>query len=183
MRNGLLTIIVIVVSISGCTHIHKIDMTSEYSKIKETNDHLHDQKTKITLIDSRTITALNPQITADSVSWFDPALDSRNSFHVSEIKNISILKRGRGAWEGFRVGAIFGGIAGLLFGGIATADDTPGRDPTLGADISPMAIAFIGAAGAGLIGLPIGAMTGSKDKYILIAPVDSLSNRIKSRQE
>jgi hypothetical protein len=141
------------------------------SIINEANGTLKNQKTRITLADGSTLMGKGPKIGPDSTFWYDPATNNKYTASTSEIEKIVTLKRGRGALEGLKYGAFIGCTAGLIVGAVGGAPLYSGDDQYGPGSI--LACGWVGAFHAGVIGLPIGAIVGSKDEYILIAPEDS----------
>jgi hypothetical protein len=86
---------------------------------------------------------------------------------TSEIGTVVIKKRGRGALEGLGIGILAGAVTGALIG-FASGDDDPQTVflPLTAEEKALEGGIVLGGAG-GLLGLPIGAAVGSKDKFVL----------------
>lgn len=180
MKRRSLIIITLAMVTFGCAHTHKINLSSQPSTFNKINANLKSKKARITLANGQAFTGKGPQIAPDSTFWFDPGTNNKYTVSTLEVEKIVTKKRGRGALDGLKYGAIFGGAAGLIVGIIArfpVFDEDEGAGG-YGVDWTIAGLVFVGAIEAGLLGLPIGAIIGSKDKYIIIAPDDSSSNNI-----
>ena len=75
-----------------------------------------------------------------------------------------------GVLEGLKYGALIGCTAGFIYGVANGLPLIKVEDDYFG-DI--LSCCSFGTIYAGAHGLPIGAIIGSKDKYIIVAPIDS----------
>ena len=109
------------------------------------------------------------QITTDSTYWIEPRKGIKNAIPTSQVHKLVIVKRGRGAWEGFR--PFFG--AGLTLGllGFMEGDDPPcGPDTWICFSLSATdKFLFFNSMGIwyGVIPGLIGYMVGSNDVYVI----------------
>ncbi len=180
MRSLSLFTVLLSMFLLGCSHTHIIDVASAPSELDEINHAMNNSKVKITLTDERVFTGMNPRIGEDSTSWFDSALGEKRAFPHSAIEKIVIKKRFRGAWEGIKYGALFGGATGLIIGFAIDADEDAGG---YGPDLSVAGVTFFGALGSALVGLPVGTIIGSKDEYIIVAPPNSSFESTREHKE
>lgn len=170
-----LIIITLAMVTFGCAHTHKINLSSQPSTFNKINANLKSKKAKITLANGQTFVGKGTQIAFDSTFWFDPGTNNKYTVSSLEVEKIVTKKRGRGALDGLKYGALIGGAAGLMIGVLTGADEDP---KGFGPDIDIAGWTVMLAVDGALLGLPIGAIAGSKDKYIIIAPEDSSSNNI-----
>jgi len=149
----------------GCTH------TRQFSNYDEINSVTRGKVVKIRLSDGNFLKAKDIKIMPDSTFWFEPDKGSKQAISTSQINELVLVNRGRGAWEGFRPFLIAGGILGLI--GLASGDDPGAGEPGWEGFFAfsageKAALGLSLGVGYGVVfGLPIGAAIGSKDKYIL----------------
>lgn len=154
----------------GCTHVH------QFSNYDEINALTKGKVAKLKLSQKVFIPSKNKyvvnvkgrdiQITPDSTYWLEPrkGVDIRHVVSTSQVLEVVILNRGRGAWEGFR-GFVVGGavLGGILF---LDGDDPPGII-SLSAKEKFVFGNVLGVVIGVVYGLPMGAAIGSRDVYIL----------------
>jgi len=152
---------------SACTHLRT------FKTYDDINTFSKDREGWIKLSTGGVIAGQDIQISSDSTLWREPDSNQRQSVATSQIREISIKNSGRGAWEGFGIGLLAGAVTGAVIG-FASGDD-----PEQGLEILPLSLfqitaeqkaaigAILGGGIGGLVGLPIGASTGSKDKFVL----------------
>ena len=154
----------------GCTHTR---LLSSYDQI---NRHVIDKSVRISLADGTLIKANNILIRPDS-SCVTTETSSKQIVPTSKIQYITVLNRGRGAWEGFGLFLIAGTALGLV--GYFSGDDPSGFMSFTAEE--KLKLSFLAGLGWGaLIGAPIGALIGSKDKYVL-PPKSGSSPNFQSR--
>jgi hypothetical protein len=155
--------------LSGCTSVHLIEPNeASYSK---TNSELQGKKVQITLTNGETIKAEQIEITDHAISYDNPDLQSKQTVPISEVNEITFKNRGKGARTGFAIAAAIGAPTGALLSyvGAAVAEE---EDPGSIEILAWGALLF--GVGTGLVlGMPIGAAIGSKDKYLFTIPTDS----------
>ena len=155
----------------GCTHVH------QFSNYDEINSLTKGKVAKLKLSQKVFIPSKNKyvvnvkgrdiQITPDSTYWLEPrkGVDIRHVVSTSQVLEVVILNRGRGAWEGFRgfvvAGAVLGGILFL------DGDDPPDSPISFSAKEKFVIGNVLGVVYGVVFGLPIGAAIGSRDVYIL----------------
>ncbi len=98
---------------------------------------------------------------------------SKQIVPTSNIKYITVLNRGRGALEGFCPFFIAGAVLGIA--GLISGDDPPGIF-SFTAKEKFMMFTLSGFLEGVLIGGPIGALIGSKDKYVMPPKKSSKEN-------
>lgn len=154
-------IMALAVFASRCTHIRQVHSFDDINKAAA------GKLASMTLTNGQVLSGKGLQMAMDSTFWLDKATGRKQSIATSEIGKVVIKKRGRGALEGLGIGILTGAVTGALIG-FASGDDDPktvflpltAEEKALGGGI------VLGGAG-GLLGLPIGAAVGSKDKFVL----------------
>ena len=149
---------------SGCTHLRTFKTYDDINVVSK------DRKGQIILVDGRGYDGRDFHLAEDSTHWRDLKTNKAQSISTSQIRELHIKKKGRGAWEGFGIGLVAGAATGALIGS-ANGDDPgvgePGHD-IFSATAEEKAVGYgvLGGLLGGLIGLPVGASTG-KDKFVL----------------
>jgi hypothetical protein len=167
IKTTLSLIVVLTFLFSGCTSVHLMEPSeASYSK---TNSELQGKKVQITLTNGETIKAEQIEITDHAISYNNLDLQSRQTVPVSKVNEITFKNRGRSALAGFAIGAFIGAPIGALLSYVGAAVS---EHPDPGSKAIPGALVY--GVGTGLVlGLPIGAAIGSKDKYMFTIPADS----------
>ena len=151
---------------SGCTHLRTFKTYDDINTVAK------DRKGQIILINGRGHAGRDFHLANDSTHWRDLDTNKAQSISTSQIQEISIKKSGRGAWEGFGLGLLAGAVSGVVIG-FVSGDDPGANEPglqnlfanTAGEKALGYGVVFGGLGG--LVGLPVGAATGSKDKFVL----------------
>jgi hypothetical protein len=176
MKTHFSLFIILIFLLSGCTSVHLIEHNeASYSK---TNSELQGKKAQIILANGEIVKAESIEITDHTISYDNLDLENRQTVPVSKINEITFKNRGKGAWIGFGITALIGGVLGAVT--VAGFEKAMCDDP---ADCSPEYAhqgAIVGALAAGLvIGLPIGAGVGHTEKYIIKTPGDSTNHSVR----
>ena len=155
---------------SACTHLRT------FKTYDDINTFSKDREGWIKLSTGGVIAGQDIQISSDSTLWREPDSNQRQSVATSQIREISIKNSGRGAWEGFGIGLLAGAATGAVIG-FASGDDSGADGQELlslplswfqvNAEQKVTIGAILGGGIGGLVGLTIGASTGSKDKFVL----------------
>lgn len=164
--------------------IHFISCSSTYtishskSAYDELNEELEGERGEIILTNGDLVVGKNIKIWVDSLSCVESNSEAKMFIPTLDIKKIAITNHWRGAWDGFRYGALIGGVTGLIVGIAAGLPFDPEEDGGGwgGAKIGTLGLIFGIGINAGLIGLPIGAIIGHTDKYVLNMPADLSAN-------
>ena len=120
------------------------------------------QKGEVTLVDGQKYAAERIRLRPDSTSWINPEKQGVFTVETAKIYNVKLVDRGKGALQGagtgFLSGFMFGTVLGIAVG-----------QPGIGAVVG---LYFFGPLGS-LVGVPIGAIAGSKDIFVMTtqAPV------------
>lgn len=167
MRTAVALILTLSVASLGCTHTQTVRTDS--ARFDAVRQEVINQRVTVTTANRQqyrdvTLTDLAP----DSVSWRAPG--GETTVPTADVFAIRLEKknRGRGALEGLGLG-FAGGVGGALVLGIAAVvseEDTGFISPAAAMAIVAGGLGAIG----GLLGLPIGAVIGSKKKYRLEPP-------------
>jgi hypothetical protein len=165
-----------VIFLCGCVHTKHIGQDSSAAELAEMNRELNGREATIYLKDGSKQPGKDIQVNRDSTSWITLTQDKPVEVSTPEIERIVIIKRGRGALEGFCITApIFAPFGALLGAGIASIDET--RTNMTGPAIAGAALAGVGTGI--VLGMPIGAAIGSKEKYIVSMPTDSSETSVE----
>lgn len=146
-------LIILTMLISGCTHTRHFS-TAEFDDV---NKAIKGKNATIKLTNGNVTVGRNIQFVKDSIFWIDRETCRKRSIQTSEISQIVLLKKGRGA--------LHGSCFGFLIGGLIGSQDIPTDLGTI--DASAETVLFSGAFFGIFCGLPIGAVVGSKEKFIL----------------
>jgi len=154
-------VVAMVVFLSGCVH------NRGFYSIPEINSLTRDRKVHLTLSDGRVLDVVEFQIRGDSCRWLSPTDEKKQIVHKSYVRSVAIAQRGRGASEGFLLGGLIGLVGGVAMG-YASGDDNPeGGFISMTAKQKAVFLGFLLGGSGALIGLPIGAVVGSKDQYLI----------------
>lgn len=167
MRKSLLLILLVCASALGCVHTHRRNQQQPEKYIEEVNRAAQDRPSRIILQNEERYLGKELKVAIDSTSWTEASDGTRRTTATAQIREIRIVNRGKGAWEGFRTGFLVSFIPlGLCTGYLAQGlcEDECDGEFAQGFWIG----GFLGGGSAGLLlGVPIGAAIGSKDKYVL----------------
>lgn len=142
----------------GCTHSRQLLSHDEI------NSRVLGKSVKICFSDGTSLKGRNVEIGPDSTSWFVTQTSSNQIVATSSVHHLTVVNRGRGAWEGFRPFLIAGTVLGLI--GFASGDDPPGFLAFTAEEKFALGV-VAGVVYGALIGAPIGTVIGSRDRYIL----------------
>jgi len=147
---------------SGCTHLRTFKTYDDINTVSK------DRKGQVILVDGRAYDGRDFHLADDSTHWRDLNTNKAQSISTSQIREISIKKSGRGAWEGFGLGLASGAALGAVIG-LGSGSDPEDASLVFGASAGEKALGYgiVFGAGGGLVGLAAGASTGSKDKFVL----------------
>ncbi len=143
---------------TGCTHICK------YSTLGELNNKIKDKEAKITLINELDLIGKDINIYTDSTFWLDPNTENKQSIITSEVSSIITKSRWQGVLEGLGLGLLGGAAIGAIIG----FESYEGPDLLVGSPAgAALFVGFFCGILGGLLGIPIGAIVGSKDEFII----------------
>jgi hypothetical protein len=152
------------VILASCTHLRTFKTYDDINAVSK------DREGQIILVDGRAYEGRDFHLGADSTHWRDLKTNKTLSLSTLQIREISVKKSGRGAWEGFGIGLVIGATTGALIGSARGDDPGPGEPghDIFSATVEEKAEGYgvFGGLLGGLIGLPVGASTG-KDKFVL----------------
>jgi len=149
-----------IIVLASCTHLRT------YSTLDDINAVSKDRKGLIILANGRGRQGIDFHLAVDSTRWRDLNTNKAQSIPTSQIREISIKKGGRGALEGFALGLLIGFGSGAIVG-LVSGSDPENSWFAYSAGEKALGYGIVFGGGAGLLGLPIGAATGSKDKFVL----------------
>ncbi len=158
--------------VTGCSSTHTIHHDGESGyKYSDLNRKARGKVAEVTLRDGRKFTMLNVQVAADSTSWIDPGKNAFQHVATADIAGISIIRSGKGALAGLVAGAVSGLAAGAIRASMEGADPNPEASLTLLTKKEKMAIYPVAhAVSVSLFTVPVGAMIGRKDRFVLSEP-------------
>ena len=172
----MLCFIIVTLSVltTSCTHIR------HYSTFDEINTITKGKNANITLINEKDLIGKGIYIAPDSTFWLDPNTGNKQSIITSEVSSIVFKKRVQGAAEGLFLGLLGGVTAGILIGWASF--DKP--DIWFGsAKESATFGGFVLGCFGGLLGIPIGAIVGSKDKFIIKEmEIEKIKTKVKKEK-
>ena len=147
----------------GCTHVTMIDHDSPDATYY-VNKKAKSRTSQIQLKNNERCLGKDISVRPDSTSWFDAVSGIRRTVPSAEISQIQIVDRGRGALDGFLIGASIGCVpGGALWVSFVNAFCDSDCNTTGAAIVGGL----VGGAAAGLVvGLPIGSAIGSKHKFV-----------------
>lgn len=143
--------------------LQKITLATEGEDALKKRGMIHYKKGMVSIVE-------NIHIAGDSASWTDRETQKKVTTNLNELKEITLIKKGKGAGEGFLAGLTGGFVSGFLIG-LASGDDQrseTGWNIALSAEENGLLAGILLGGVGGLLGLASGASSGSKDKYILI---------------
>jgi hypothetical protein len=167
MKARYVIIIALAVFTSRCTHIRHVQSFEGINKAAA------GKHARMTLTNGRVLSGKDLQVAIDSTFWLDSATGRKQFIATLEIGKVVVKKRGRGALEGLGMGALAGAVIGFALGDDPPCEPDPNDLFGIGQGLcetfrlSAGEKALIGAGGGGLWGLAIGALVGSKDKFVL----------------
>ena len=164
MKKQIVISLVLVCYISSCTSIRMIHQEPKTSFLDQVSKIPTDRHGLIVLLNGREYNGYVISIAADSTSWTDSEKVKIHTVATSELREIIFTNRGKGATQGFLVGATTGFALGFLL----VEMDSEEYDLEQGFHYAVGG--FLGAVSALLIGLPIGASVGSKDRFVFTEP-------------
>jgi len=146
----------LVIMLIGCTQNRNVRSSTDYVALTEKSQR---QQAIVTFRDQKKMIAKKVRFAPDSTTWVMPVTHKLISIQTTDVSEVRFTKRVKGALQG----AGFGLLGGALFGVVA------GLSSDEGGFFTPNELAVIGgvyfAALGGIIGLPVGALIGSKEVY------------------
>ncbi len=151
-------LVILILCISSCTHRPK------YFTIYDINYETKNKKVQLTLSNGQNLEVKGFRITADSSYWHNLTTGKKQSVATSDVKSVAIKRRGRGALEGLGFGGVIGFSIGALIGLNEGGDPQKGFFYLTAEEKAIIYGIYFGAIG-GLVGIPVGAAVGSKDRF------------------
>ena len=157
--------LLVLVLFTGCSSVRTVstadDARTSYSDV---NRAVRGKVVRIAFANGESVSVTGVHVSPDSLTWVDMRGNKLRSERMSNVREISIVKAGRGAVVGLLAGAVVG--AGL---GVARAyqqGDDPASDP-VGVDVEEKARNFATAHAlyVSLVTTPLGAIIGSRNKF------------------
>ncbi len=163
MKTMQATLLLLIVCFVGCSSTHRLRLAHE-EDFASLNNRAFLKKVMVTFVDGRKIKVANLRMTSDSTYWNNPQIKQQPSptymaVATSQIKEVRFIRRGESALQGMGFGFLFGAVVGY-----AAGEDCP-PNAFICFPREEVAVVF-GLTGA-LIGLPIGAIIGHRDTYII----------------
>ena len=169
--------------------IHFISCTSSQVLLNEEalTDTLKGEKVKIRIFDEQEFTGENVNVKSDTTTWIQNDFGNVAGIRITtdgyeKIKNWSVptpdvneletnIIYGNYISDGMLIGGIAGAVIGTIFG-ISLMNEKNWLGQEWGAGIL-LVTAPLGALLGAIAGIPIGAIIGHTDQYIITAPADS----------
>ncbi len=129
------------------------------------NEELSSEKTILQFSDNSMIVAYNVRIYRDSLFYTESISANQGIIHTSAIKEITFTDNSRGAWDGFRIGALIG-----LAIGVAPAVAMSGEHGWEAGALILIGLSFVTGS---LYGAPIGALIGHDATYVFETKTDT----------
>lgn len=147
---------------TGCTHNHMINLSAPetYTAL---NKRALFEPAVVTLVDGQKITAHNLCIKSDSTIWSETDRQTKTIVGNDQIAEIRFVNSGRGGVEGLGLGLLCGALTGAALG-LADGDDPQGFISFSAEAKAVMGGIILGGIG-GVVGIPVGIASGSKDAY------------------
>ena len=150
---GCWAILLVAMSLQGCTHTTRLSATAPQSSYDRANSRLAHQTAQVRLDDGGLFELYNVQFGADSARWVSPT-EGRVTLPAQTLLSAEIKSASRGMLDG----ALIGGVVGIGIGVLAENDDT--YDGCEGSCVLQM------TAGGILWGVMIGAFRKSTTKIV-----------------
>ncbi len=119
----------------------------------------------VTLMNRSKINVKNIDINPDTTKWLNLETKNIDCYKTSKIFSISFTKRWKGVFEGFGLGFLSGAVTGMTIG-LASGNDPPGWFALTASEKALYLGLALGTVG-GVLGIPIGALVGSKSIYYI----------------
>jgi len=162
--NTLIFLLLSAVFIASCTKTQQVSRRILLQEKQPLQFSSSRQKGQVTLdrrILDEPLDALAIELIGDSLYWDDPATGDFCVAHLKHVDLVTVFNRARGLQNGLLAGAAAGGVLTLLVTQSQNAreevEDKPLLQPAIG-----------GVFGGGLVGLLIGAFSGSPDNYKIV---------------
>ncbi len=159
MKTVQATFLLLIVCLLGCTSTHRLRPAHEEDYVL-LNNRAAQKHAMVTFVGGRKIRVDDLRMTADSTYW-----NYSNKIASAQIKEVRFISRGKGTLQGWGFGFLLGAVVGL-----ATIEGAPDEDcsgPNYGPCIDKTGWVLLFGAGGAALGLPIGAMRGHRDVYVI----------------
>jgi len=192
MANRIIVVLAVVIALSGCAYVHRIDPVASGTDLEDLNRALSGRRVSVELMGSvanrhgATLHAESVLVAADSTSmtllrepsdiealWGEPSYGVRRdtTLSTSAIHRLSITRPGPGVVRGLRRGFLIGATVGAVVGAVSF------KGPDLILDSRAVSAGFgaaiLGVTGAG-VGSIVGAIVGGPEVYdFAVTPPDS----------
>jgi hypothetical protein len=153
------SVLVALAVLGGCAHGHEV--ARDLASLEALDERLRDRQVTLTLVDGSTRTVWDVAVRPDSTHWQLECVSGPLTIATSQVREITIRNRARGALDGLLIGFLVGAPLGA---GLMDNPDGPANDLLNRAEA--------GAAGGlafAAVGAPIGAIVGSRLRYRLAA--------------
>ncbi len=157
--NRLTLIVIMSLLVVGCSHTHR------FNTYEVINSRAKGKVATLKLANGANIWGRDVQVTPDSTYWTENRRRLKHAVLTSQVHQIVIVSRPRGAFEGFLMLLVAGQAVGVK--AFLSDDD---KSISVARNISLMYI-YPGI----IIGIPLGVLIGSRDVYVLREAVASES--------
>ncbi len=167
MTVRIFTALLTVAVLAGCTSVRSVDVNGGTAAYSDVNRGVKGKVTRVLLRDGTKMDVVGVRVDDESLSWMNRGANTLESVPRRDVRQVSVVKAGYGAFRGLLVGV----IAGAAIGGVRAAVE--GDDPDLGTD--PLAVTqeekfriypVAHAVYAALAATPVGAILGTRRVYL-----------------
>lgn len=159
--------------ITGCVHTRSLKNHTQEELYAKLNATAMKHTGQIRLLKDNKIRALKIHVAKDSTYFL--RLDSSNQSFIptAEITEVRFKNSGRGIVDGGGIGFIAGAVTSLIIGMAVVGDEVGSKDEAavkVTGELAGVLMApYFGGAGA-VVGMIIGGVIGSKEKFLLTEP-------------
>ncbi len=158
-----LPLLVLFILLPACTHVRTANSDDRYAEINQRSER---EPVTVWLTNGVRFRTERLHIASDVTTWYEYGTVEVQRFPTDEIARVEFKSRGRGALEGLGIGLVVGAITGFAFDFASGQQDEENiiQVDDLEEDVA-IVLGVLWSSLGGLIGLPIGAVVGSKDVY------------------
>jgi len=160
--------------LTGCTSTRVVD-TQAPSPYAEVNEATQGRMVEVRLVDGRALHVTDLDIAPDVASYVD-ANGQMQAVATDAIRQVTFVRRGRGALVGIGIGLLGGGGGGALVG-LASGMSCGADDWFCGPGFNAAVFGTVFGAIGGVVGLATGTARGHRTVYRLHADRQPLAER------
>ncbi len=164
--------LLLVLILCGCGSTRTADVAgAQGMRFSELNRKARGKVATLHLRDGRRIAVVNVQVAPDSTSWINPKKNHFEQIATSDLREVTIVRAGKGAVAGLALGVLTGAAVGAVRAELEGDDEGAGV-LTLARTREEKRVLFppAHAVYAVLITTPLGAIIGREDHYRIRQP-------------